>query len=72
MGSGVIVAARTNFAATVDSGLQTGDVIHALNGTPIISMDALNTGIKALKTGDSVVLQVERDGKLQFLSFEME
>ncbi len=72
MGSGVIVAARTNFAATVDSGLQTGDVIHAMNGTPIISMDALNTGIKALKTGDSVVLQVERDGKLQFLSFEME
>jgi serine protease Do len=72
MGSGVIVAARTNFAATVDSGLETGDVIHALNGTDIISLDALNTGIKGIKPGDPVVLQIERDGKLQFLAFEME
>lgn len=70
--SGVIVAARTTFGATVDSGLQTGDVIHALNGTPVLSLNALNTAVKQFKPGDSVVLQIERDGKLQFLSFEME
>jgi serine protease Do len=72
LGSGVIVAARTNFAASVDSGLETGDVIHSLNGTDIISLDALNAGIKGIKPGDPVVLQIERDGKLQFLAFEME
>lgn len=70
--SGVIVAARTAFGATVDSGLQTGDVIHALNGVTIISLDALKEGIDRLKSGDAVVLQVERDGKLQYLAFEME
>jgi serine protease Do len=72
MASGVIVAARTAFGASVDSGLETGDVIHALNGGTIISLEALNAGIKQLKPGDAVVLQIERDGKLQYLSFEME
>jgi serine protease Do len=72
MDSGVIVAARTAFAGTVDSGLQTGDVIHALNGAPIITLEALRTALQPLKTGDPVVLQIERDGKLQYLAFEME
>jgi serine protease Do len=72
MASGVIVAARTTFGATVDSGLETGDVIHALNGITIISLDVLNAGIKQIKPGDPVVLQIERDGHLQYLAFEME
>jgi serine protease Do len=72
MGSGVIVAARTAFGASVDSGLETGDVIHALNGVTIISLDVLTSGIKQLKPGDPVVLQIERDGQLQYLAFEME
>jgi serine protease Do len=71
-GSGVIVAARTVFGATVDSGLQTGDVIHAMNGITIITLDALNSAIQQLKPGDPVVLQIERDGQLQYLAFEME
>jgi serine protease Do len=72
MGSGVIVAARTAFGATVDSGLETGDVIHALNGTTIISLQVLVDGMKQLKPGDPVVLQIEREGRLQYLAFEME
>jgi len=70
--SGVIVAARTAFGASVDSGLETGDVIHELNGVTIISLETLSTGIKQLKPGDPVVLQIERDGHLQYLAFEME
>jgi len=70
--SGVIVAARTAYGASVDSGLETGDVIHELNGITIISLEALNEGIGKLKPGDPVVLQIERDGQLQFLAFEME
>jgi len=72
MASGVIVAARTAFGATVDSGLETGDVIHELNGVTIISLETLITGVKQLKPGDSVALQIERDGQLQYLAFEME
>ena len=72
MASGVIVAARTAFGATVDSGLETGDVIHELNGVAIISLETLSAGIKQIKPGDPVVLQIERDGQLQYLAFEME
>jgi serine protease Do len=72
MASGVIVAARTAFGASADSGLVTGDVIHAMNGTTIISLEALSTAIQRVKPGDPVVLQIERDGQLQYLAFEME
>jgi serine protease Do len=72
MASGVIVAGRTAFGATVDSGLETGDVIHALNGITIISLEVLSAGINQLKPGDPVVLQIERNGQLHYLAFEME
>jgi serine protease Do len=72
MASGVIVAARTAFGATVESGLETGDVIHALNGITIISLETLNAAIKQFKPGDPVVLQIERNSQLQYLAFEME
>jgi len=43
-----------------------------LNTTSIDSMDTLRAAVRDLKTGDPVVLQVERDGGLLYLSFEME
>ncbi|MDQ1390206.1 MAG: serine protease Do [Acidobacteriaceae bacterium] len=70
--SGVIVLGRAADLITPDTGLQTGDVIHALNTTPITSMDGLRSAVLALKTGDPVVLQVERSDGLTYLSFEME
>jgi len=72
MPSGVIVAARTTWSASLDVGLMTGDVIHSLNGVPIVSVEALRSGILRLQPGDAAVLQLERDGKLQYLAFEME
>jgi serine protease Do len=72
MGSGVIVAARTTWAASIELGLMTGDVIHSLNGVPIISLEALRSGILRLQPDEAAVLQIERDGRLQFLAFEME
>lgn len=70
--SGVVVIGRAADLITPDTGLQTGDVIHALNTTPITSMDSLRAAVHALKTGDSVVLQVERSDGLTYLGFEME
>jgi serine protease Do len=72
MESGIIVAARTTFGASADSGLETGDIIHSFNGITIITLDALNEAIQKLNPGDPVVLQIERDGHLQYLAFEME
>ena len=67
--SGVIVAAKTSDAADREVPLQTGDVIHALNATPITDLAGLRSSLAALKTGDAVVLQIERYGQLIYVSF---
>lgn len=70
--SGVIVLGRAADLITPETGLQTGDVIHSLNITPITSMDELRAAVQHLKVGDPVVLQVERSDGFTYLSFEME
>ncbi|MGA8270055.1 MAG: trypsin-like peptidase domain-containing protein [Candidatus Sulfotelmatobacter sp.] len=70
--SGVIVLGRAADLITPETGLQTGDIIHSLNTTPIASMDALRDALQTLKIGDAVVLQVERSDGLTYLAFEME
>ena len=70
--SGVIVVGRAADLILPDTGLQAGDLIHELNTTSIDSMETLRAAVRDLKTGDPVVLQVERDGGLMYLSFEME
>jgi serine protease Do len=70
--SGVIVLGRAADLIMPDTGLQTGDVIHALNTTPITDMATLRAAVVNLKPGDPVVLQVERSDGLTYLSFELE
>ncbi len=70
--SGVIVVGRAADLLMADTGLQAGDIIHSVNGVAVDSMDALRAALAALKTGDPVVMQVERDGGLMYVSFEME
>jgi serine protease Do len=70
--SGVLVTATVANRLAVDSGLQEGDIIHTLNRTPIKSMEDLRSAFNKLKPGDPAALQVERNGKLTFLTFEME
>ena len=70
--SGVVVLGRAAELITPETGLQTGDVIHALNTTPVTSLDGLRAAVQKLKIGDPVVLQVERSDGLTYLSFEME
>jgi serine protease Do len=69
--SGVIVAARAA-DATQETGLKTGDVIHTFNGAKIDSLDGLRAAVNGLRPGDAVALQIERDGILMFVSFELE
>jgi len=70
--SGVIVVGRAADLIMPDTGLQAGDIIHQMNTAPIDSMDTLRAALKELKTGDPVALQVERDGGLTYVSFEIE
>ncbi len=71
-GTGVIVAGRTLDATSIDSGLLPGDVIHAVNRAPIESTEALREAIGKAKSGDAVVLQIERGGLFHYLFFQME
>jgi serine protease Do len=70
--SGVIVLGRAADLILPDTGLQTGDLIHSLNTTPIPDMATLSAAVLKLKPGDPVVIQVERSDGLTYLSFEME
>jgi serine protease Do len=69
---GVVVLGRAADLITPDTGLQTGDVIHALNTNRIESMDDLRAAVQKLKSGEAVAMQVERSDGLTYLSFEME
>jgi len=69
---GVIVAALSASSVASSTGLEVGDVIHEVNGTVVESVEALRTTIEKFKRGDAVALFIERDGKLQYLAFEME
>ena len=70
--SGVEVASLVADQLAVDSGLAVGDVIHSLKGTEITSVDNLRKAFNNLKPGEAATMQVERSGKLTYVSFEME
>ncbi len=70
--SGVVVFARAANLIGPESGLKSGDVIHSVYKTPVDSLESLRAAMKGLKANAPVVLQVERDGQLQWLAFEME
>jgi serine protease Do len=70
--SGVVVVGRAADLIMPDTGLLAGDVIHRLNTTSIDSVDTLRATVGAVKTGEAVAMQVERDGGLMYVSFEME
>src|SRR5277367_43811 len=70
--TGVIVAALAADSMGVEADLQPGDVIHALNGKPLTTLEELRAALKALPTGAAGVLQVERDGKYLYVTFEMD
>ena len=67
--TGVIVAAKTMGSTDGDVPLQTGDVIHQMNGTTITTLAELRDGLAKLKPGDAVGLQIERYGQLIYVSF---
>jgi serine protease Do len=69
--TGVIVAARTLGSGTAEIPLQTGDVIHAMNGIPITTLGGLREALAKQKPGDAMALHIERFGQLIYISFSL-
>jgi len=69
---GLVVAAGS--ASDLESGaqLQPGDVIYSVNGTPMSSIEAFKKKLDDFKAGSSIVLQVERSGRLTYVPIELE
>jgi serine protease Do len=70
--NGVVVAAIPAEYAALNPGLKAGDVIYSLNTTKIGSLEDLRAALAGLKTGDPVVLLVESDGTLGYVSLKLE
>jgi serine protease Do len=69
---GVVVAATGGESPYSGDSLKLGDIIHAVNTQPVASVLALRTALDALKDTDPLVLEVERDGKLVYVTMEIE
>jgi len=67
---GLVVAARSGDAVYAGDSLSLGDVIYSVNGLPVTSVDAFNQAIDQLKETDPLVLQVQRNDRLMYLTFE--
>jgi serine protease Do len=70
--SGVVVVANTTFGGGLGTALQPGDIIHAVNNQQVSTLEQLRAKIASAKSGQAVVIQFERDGVLDFVSFEAE
>ena len=70
--SGVVVIAQAGGPHTVDTGLQPGDIICAIAHTPLHSVSQLQEMLGTIKSGEPIVLQIQRAGKFQYLAFEMD
>ena len=69
---GFIVTALLGGSTSSAGGFSPGDIIYSINRTPLYSYELLDESISKLNDGDPVVIEVERGGRLFFLSFEFE
>jgi serine protease Do len=69
---GLIVAAKTAGGQSQSIDLQPGDIIDSVNNSPVALLDTLRSTLNDMKPGDPVVLQIERDGRFQYLAFELD
>ena len=68
MSQGALVESVDPNSCAATAGIQEGDIITALNGTTVISSAELIEEKKNYNAGDTVTVEVERDGEKQTLS----
>jgi serine protease Do len=67
----VVVAVAADTPYSQQGKLQPGDVIHAINGTPVADAAEVRRTIAVLKTGTAVALQIEREGQFLYIAFRL-
>jgi serine protease Do len=67
---GVLVAALGGSPSFFGDQPQAGDVIHSVNGIRVNSIESLESELRQLKPGKSLVLQLERSGTMLYLALE--
>jgi len=68
---GIIVVARAASAAA-DVPVAPKDIIRSVNNRRITTLEGLRDSIRSLKSGTPVTLQIQRDGRLMYVSFIFE
>jgi S1-C subfamily serine protease len=69
-GQGILVAAFAGSPSYFGDPLRQGDVIHAVNGRRVTSVEMLRHELDSVKRGQPIALQAERNGSLTFLVLE--
>lgn len=69
---GIIVAGLVPGALVQDDSLLPGDIIHALNGKPLATLQELKSAIVPVRSREEVVLQIEREGKTKYIEYRLE
>jgi serine protease Do len=67
---GVIVAALTAPPPYFGDQIREGDVIHAVNGHRVTTVEMLRSELDGIQRGQPIVLEAERDGVFSFLALE--
>ncbi len=68
----VLVTARVETGHPGAPPLQRGDLIRAINGARVSTPAALREAVERVPARGAVVLQVEREGRLEYMAFERE
>jgi len=69
---GVLVAGMSADATPPADRFQPGDIIYVVNGQEVGNLAELKAAVAGLKDGDPVVVQLERQGLLMFVGFEID
>jgi len=68
--TGILVAVRTGSSLYGGEELEPGDIIHRMNGETLKGVQDLRLALSRIKPGSPIVLQVERENRLQYLVLE--
>jgi serine protease Do len=68
---GVLVAAVSADSLVLEDNFRAGDVIYAINRQTTPTVSRLREILRKLESGTSIALQIEREGRLRFISFEL-
>lgn len=69
---GVLVAAVSAEMPDASGQLFPGDVIFEVNGVEVTGLTSLRGALENLRPGDAAVLQIQRQGRLQYMTFKLD